>query len=870
MVERKHPEAACEVCPLACRPYVPSVLPDKPVIALIGDAPGIQEVRQNTPFTGPSGALLDKMLEHYNVNPDQAARLNVVCCQPEALTAPDAKAIACCSRRLATELLTLDKQLPVVTLGNTATQALDKLAGRVEPEGITKRRGTFYPLGKERRYLATLDPSYVLRNPTQSRVLLDDINKAIYKPAAKDWLKTQYLVLTAGNWHVKKMYLERVPSGALVSFDTETTGLQWWHTHYKPADTLLCVVIAVSVDKAVIIPAETLEDEAKRKWLADWCKNKRIIAHNGKFDEFVSLSRLQYPIHVIEDTMLASFALNEIKGFNGLKYLAAARLDVPDYEDELITKHFEGVAKRNRNYGVIPKEDLYLYAAIDACATLALWPILKHEMIEDGVKGAYDLMMHGHRVTTAAGYRGFKIDRQYLLSLGDVLEERKHALTMQMWSLLEENIEITRYSTPKKLTAPYSKETKNSKPFNPGSDTQMSYLLYDYFKLEHIKQLGYKTKPDSTNEEALKALPPHIFVKALLEYRTVAKLISTYVEKLLTLADVNDRVHINFNLNGTETGRLSADDSLHGVPRPEDFYGMAIRGSFIAEEGKVLILGDYSQAELRVIAAESGERFFLDAFNMSEEDKLAAAEQQYAAIFAEATPDVQKALAKLATDVHSKAAKVLFEDYEASELDYILLHDIVAAGIAKKYRTFGKNFNFGTVYQGGPSGIWAMTGGAMPLAVIKELQKVYRDNTPALTQYCIDQFRRAKTTGFVQTRTGRKRRFTLLTYDNLDEAKKASVNMPVQGAASDLTLLSAAELEQLSVPVVHIIHDMIICEVDIAKAQSAAALMHHVMIHTAATYFPEVEWAVDIEISPRWFNERPDLSKYDPSAPVVL
>lgn len=870
-IQRKHPEAVCEACPLYDRPYVPTYVPEQPVIALIGEAPGVQEARQEVPFTGPSGSLLEKMLEHYGVDYEQAFRTNAVACQPYANAIPSSKAIACCSRRLATELLRLPKELPIVTLGATATQAVDALAGRaVTDEGILRRRGTFYSLGKHRQYLATIHPAYALRNPTQSRVLLDDLRKATYKPADRDWLQTRYTVATSANWYEVQKYLRRTPANALVSYDTETTGLQWWATPAKPADKLLCVVLATELDHAVIIPAKTLEDAAKRNFLQYWLDDKHLIAHNAKFDELVSITALGFPVRISEDTMLASFALNEIKGFNGLKYLAAARLNVPDYEEELVNRHFVGVPKAQRNYGMIPKDDLYLYAAIDGCATLALWPILLEEMKIDGVTGAYDVMMQGHRVTTAAGLRGFKIDRNYLLGLSEVLDQRKYHLTQQMWSLIEGDVLIDTYSTPKRLTAPFTGETKDSKPFNPGSDTQMKYLLYKHFKLEHTKQLGYKTKPDSTNEEALRALPPSVFVKALLEYRTVTKLLSTYVEKLLDLADVNDRVHINFNLNGTETGRLSADDSLHGIPRPEDFYGMAIRGCFIADEGKVLVLGDYSQAELRVIAAESGERFFLDAFNMQYEERMQAAKERYPERFTAGTPEQQKALAKLATDVHSKAAAVLFPDYEDAELAYIFEHSNIAAGVAKRDRTFGKNFNFGTVYQGGPSGIWAMTGGAMKLEVIRQLQKVYRNNTPTLTQYCIDQFRRAKSEGFVRTRTGRKRRFTLLTYDNLDEAKKASVNMPVQGAASDLTLLSAAKLDMQAIPVVHIIHDMIISEVEIARAQEAAAVMRHVMLHTAADFFPEVEWEADIEISPRWYEARPDLKQYDPAQLVKL
>ncbi len=886
---RKHPFAQCERCPLYARPFVPSSSPDDETmirLVVVGEAPGFNEAAQGKPFVGVSGQLLDATLERVGIDPKQVFKTNTVLCHPLDNAQPPHDATVACQERLRWELALLP-DVPIITAGAAATTTLDNLTGIAAlNEPISKRRGNSYPIVLaqselnydennpmgatyvRRKYYPVFHPAFILRQPNSYEVFRADLARIVNPHAFKDWLSIEAIEITEDTYSAWFDSFDLLPDHTLLAVDTETNGLRWFDTPTQPKADLINIVFAYTDKQAFIVPCDLLTSIPQmRADLNALFRRCDVVAHNGMFDwQILYNEGITLPLD--HDTMLASYALNELRGYHRLKYLATQFLGVPDYEREILGSAFLDLPSEDRDYSQVPRDALYRYAAIDACVTLALHRDFIPRMIADDVIRAYtNVLIPGAETVVRCERNGIKIDRPYLERLQQFIITELDRLTLDMWNSIDHDmlfIPPPHYKTTQQILPPNTQpNSKNIKAFNPNSVTQVSWLLYEFFGLKHLIPLGYKTKDTSTNIEALLALPSHPFVNALKAHRKAATMLKMYVNKLLSIADCNDRVHVRFNLNGTEVGRLSADDSLHGIPRATDFYGKAIRGSFIADEGNVLIIADYSQAELRVIAANSQEPFFLQAFNATNEERHTIACERYPQLYTDYSQDKRNLLAKLATDLHCQTALFLFPDYAYYELANIE-RGTFGEGKAKTFRTYAKNFNFGTVYQGGPDGIWSMTGGALPLALVRQLQAQHKARTPMLTQYCKDQFRLAKTQGYVQTRFGRKRRFPLLTQENINEVRKAAVHMPTASEASDLTLLSGYELGvKRALLLCHMVHDSLIFECKREQAQSIAPVIEAVMIATGTKYIPEVRWEVDIEIATRWYMDRPILEDHD-------
>lgn len=848
-MQPKAPHANCEDCPLIDCTFVPSYKPSgKAPFIVLGEAPGLQEARQGKPFVGPSGALLEKALGNLGVDFEEVHRINAVGCKAPDNDVP-IEAMIACMPRLRAELEAAEAD-QILALGNTALDVLDHISGARISGGITSRRGSTYPLGiGDKTYLPTFHPAYILRTPNNILPFYADLNRLIHGGETIDVWSIRYIVITNENWKAFTKVLDDLPDGYPVSFDTETASLQLWETPSQEAAPLLCLVLTISDRYSFIIPAETLT-EKRLAYITGAINRFEVTAHNGKYDQNV-MARIGSAIRVDHDTMLMSYALNE-QGTHGLKPLATQYLGADDYEGKLIDTWFEEhkIPKDKRNYGLLPKPTLYRYAAIDGVVTRLLKPILLQAVIADEVTQAYETLMKGSALTQIAEYKGIKVDRAYLEKADLRLYSELEKYTLEMWALIEEAaqgagrsiIGAPYYKNPMELIGPFEKEAKGYKAFNPGSNDQMSWALFKLFRLRHIKSLSFKTKPTSTNEESLEALEPHAFVDLLKSYRRVAKIRNTYVKGLQALADVNDRVHVNFKLHGTETGRLSAGDSLHGIPRPEDFYGRLVAGAFIAEKGHKLIKADFSQAELRAFAAESGEPFLLEKYRNGEDVHLGTAQ---------ITEPFKSELSKIDPMLlRAKKMKQIPEDHPGHEK-------------AKYFRQIAKQINFGgLVYLGGPSGIAAMLHGygiEIKPAQLAPVLADYKAKTPVAVAWQNAQFMHAKKYGYVQSRLGRKRRFLLITAENLEEVRKASVNAPIQSVASDLNLLAAWEIFfRHGIFVIHMIHDSIICEVPEELAEWAAQVVKKTMEDVASRVYPEVPWEADVEIVSRLYENRPE------------
>lgn len=868
--------ADCANCPLRDRPCVPSYIPHGGAnLLVIGEAPGTQEIIERVPFVGPSGRVLDHALEYSGVDTRFVGKTNAVLCRPIGNEDAPEAAILACSARLDHDIARAGAK-HIVTMGNAAVRALDLLANRESNGGILVRAGNTYDYHRSRaseygeifdlhnkvyKYTATVNPAYLIHSDSYVPNFLRHIQLAVYPRARNfDANAIRYAEMTPTTRDKIIAYLDSYDRGSPMAYDVETDHLQWYSTPAVPAADLLCLVFTLQDTRSVIIPAAMCNDPIVRASIYRWFDRYNVITHNGKFDQDVTAERLGIHFAIDDDTMLMHYSLYEL-GSHGLKELGTEYLGVPDYEDQLITSWFKanGMSKEeDRRYSALPKERLYQYAAIDGVVTLQLWRLFKPELAAkklDTYPYTCVLIETGNALP-AIEQEGIGIDREQLIYARAEFERELTTLIEQMNGIVMPLLESTPgYDTLRRLmsqrikvgvaeppdelplfstTTRKQRKPKKPKPiyetvlrYNPSSPTQTSAILYGLLGLKLNKRL---IKPTNTNtgKEALEALPDHAFVRALRHYRRIHKMTTTYIASLDRRADINDIIHVDFRLTGTEIGRLSASNGDHGIPRPDDYYGAMIRSLFVAPyEDEVLIIADYSQAELRAFAYLARVEFLLTKYREGKDVHTETAlmlEELGAAIFQGFRAAYELSKCAITPDEKDRAAKFI-----------------------KRLRVLAKNINFGNIYQGGAEGISGMIGGAIPARVIREVLKVYDVLMPEAKQYAVNQYAYLLKHGYVKTVFNRHRRFYVISEQNKDEAKKAAVHMVVAGSAADLNNLSAARLVKQGIRVCHLVHDNIIARAKRDEAPQVAALMQETMISVGAEFMPDVPWIVDID-----------------------
>jgi uracil-DNA glycosylase family 4 len=864
----KAPFADCDHCPLRARPFAPSSLVDNAELLIVSDAPGTTEVIEGGSLVGPTGDVVRQALRHIGVNPRRVARTNAVLCRPMLGDTAPAEAISACANRLAHDIATSGAR-HIIAAGGSALEALDLLAGRSEAGGTLTRAGRRYSLDNERSYTATVNPAYLFHNDEYTPTFLRHLRRgASGEVAAFDPDRVAYAIAGPHNFERIAAYVDGFAAGAPLAFDVETDHLQWFATPALDPCALLCLVFTLEDWRSIIIPADFASVPAVRERVIGWLKRYRVIGHNVKFDQTISARGvplgLQHAITAGDDTMLMHYALQEL-GAHGLKELAADYLGAPDYETDLITSWFRanGMAREDaRRYSALPRENLYKYAAIDGACTLQLWRIFDAELKRQGIydRPYRETIMRIAGAIPTIEQTGIGIDPEQLATARIIFEYELAEIVNTMGGYVLPEIkrnggddksggELIRLMTERERVEGEFKPTKTGKPgkrpifrdvlrYNPGSNPQTSYIIYNLFGLQLQKRL---MKPTGTNtgKEALEALPDHPFVNELRKYRRISKMVDTYITGIERRLTLDKLIHVDFRITGTEIGRLSAINSDHGIPRPDDIYGAAIRSLFVAPDSgdpndpEVLVIADYSQAELRAFAHLASVRFLLD---------------KYAA----------------GLDVHDETALMLeqygvplfrhFAEYKAIK-DHEETRGIFKTPTAHAYkaiRTVAKNVNFGNIYQGGPEGIAGMLGGRVSVPALREVLSAYHALMPEAADYARAQFELLRRQSYVETVFGRRRRFYILNGSNTDEAKKSVVHMVVAGSAADLNNHSAARLVDERIGVCHLVHDSIIARARRSAAERVAARMNAIMVAVGNEAMPNVPWLVDVEISDRW------------------
>ncbi len=566
-VTRKHPDAHCEDCPLFdSGAFAPGVGSINAELVILGEAPGYQEAKTGTPFTGPSGKLLDTVLVHHGLDRSAAYVDNIVACRPPDNRTPSAVEIKACYPRVQAEIAKRPVK-QILTLGNTATQAvLDT------KDGITVTRvgpPKLLPQGVE--VVATFHPAACLRQGDLFPHLVNDVGK-LKGTFKTNWEEPKYIVYDTEEG-AQRALRELLESYRTYVLDIEV-GIEKDSGFDHPDHfELLCVGIAFAPGKAAVIGENACKSPTVRQLLKRLLEDptKRLVAHNGKFDlaglRSIGRGTLWF------DTMVASYCLDERQGTHGLKYLATETLGAPDYSADI--KRFVGP---HDSYAVVPRDHLYKYNAYDVVCTWALMEIYATSLEEQGLRGLHDHLVDVSNALINVEMTGVKIDMDRL----DYLTEHY----LDSLETLEEEL----------------------KPWvnNPRSPKQVK---------EALAEMGFvvASTDKDTLEELIKRLHPEgsemKFVQLMLQARKEQKLYGTYVKGARKRL-YQGRLHPTFLVHGTTTGRLSCrNPNLQNVPR-----GDTIRSMFVPEEGNVFVQADYSTIELRVSATLAQDEFLANIF----------------------------------------------------------------------------------------------------------------------------------------------------------------------------------------------------------------------------------------------------------------
>ena len=509
-----------------------------------------------------------------------------------------------------------------------------------------------------------------------------------------------------------------------ICFDTETTNID--------ANEAELVGLSFSIKKGegyyIPCPADRTLTQKTLDLIEPLFSNTTItwIGQNLKYDMLVLKwynIELKGPLF---DTMLAHYLI-EPEGRRSMDLLSAQYLGYePVHIDELIGKK----GKTQGNMRDVEIEKAKEYAAEDADITLqlkrAFVPLLKEKEVQRVFEEVENPLV---RVLTDMEFEGVKIDVGFLNDYSKALEKDAKQF--------EENV-----------------YTQAGVRFNLASPKQLGEVLFEILKIDP-KAKKTKTGQYATGEDVLQRLAnSNPIVADILGFRELTKLKSTYVDALPQIINSKTgRVHTSYAQAVAVTGRLSSNNpNLQNIPIRSD-RGREIRKAFIPRDNKhVLVSADYSQIELRIVAAISGDPNMCEAFTLGK-------------------------------DIHTAtAAKV---------------YNIPEADVTKEMRYKAKSVNFGIIYGQGAFGLADNLG--IPRSEAKEIIDNYKKEFVGITSYMADTIKFAQENGYVQTLMGRKRWLKDINSSNFTVrgyAERNAINSPIQGTAADMIKLAMISIHQ--------------------------------------------------------------------------
>jgi DNA polymerase-1 len=575
-----------------------------------------------------------------------------------------------------------------------------------------------------------------------------------------------------------KLLLQNLQNQTSVCFDTETTGIDPLHAE------LVGVSFSYEKGKGFYIPFPENQTEAKTliEKFIPFFENENIekIGQNLKYDLKI-LSN--YGIIVkgkLFDTMIAHYLINPDMRHN-MDILSETYLKYsPKSIEDLIGKKGKG----QKSMRDVPLEDIKEYATEDADVTFQLKQIFTEKLDQTETKKLFEeIEIPLVTVLAAMETEGINLDVPFLKSLSEELGNDIKTLEDKIYEIAGEK-------------------------FNLASPKQLGDILFDKLKIGGAKQKKTKTGQYATGEEILSYLAKdNEIVSAILDWRSLIKLQNTYVEALpLQVDKISHRVHTDYMQTVAATGRLSSNNpNLQNIPIRTE-RGRQIRKAFIPrDENYTLLSADYSQIELRIIAALSGEENMIKAFQNHE-------------------------------DIHKSTASKVF--------------NVPLEEVTREQRSHAKTVNFGIIYGVSAFGLSNQT--SLSRSESAALIEAYYQTYPRLKSYIHEQVEFARENGYVQTILGRRRYLKDINSANAivrGGAERNAVNAPIQGSAADVIKIAMINIhkkltsENWKSKMLLQVHDELVFDVHNSELEKIQPMIKHEMENAFIMAVP-----LDIEI----------------------
>ena len=583
-------------------------------------------------------------------------------------------------------------------------------------------------------------------------------------------------------------WIKKIDNSKAFAIDTETDSIS------TVSANLIGISISVKEKEGCYIPIGHSYENCPEQLSLDYIQKKlgpviernqnKAIGQNLKFDIPI-LSR--HGINLSEflaDTMLMSYVLNSTATRHGMDRLAEYYLNYTTTKYTDIT----GTASKQISFAEVKIDVATDYAAEDADITLRLFntldPLLKKKPLQE--KLLKDIEYPLVHVLSRVEQNGAKIDKKKLGNHSKELGEKILELSKQAFQIAEEE-------------------------FNLDSPKQLLEILYEKQGLPILRKTP-KGQP-STNEETLQRLSEEYELpRIILQYRTLAKLKSTYTDSLINIENPKTkRIHTSYQQAVTSTGRLSSTEpNLQNIPI-KTAEGRRIREAFVPEKGNIIIAADYSQIELRIMAHLSEDENLTNAFNNN-------------------------------IDVHSSTAAEVF----GTTID----------NVSQDQRRSAKAINFGLMYGMSAFGLTRQLG--ITRAQAQEYLDTYFARYTGVRDYMNNIKAKAKEDKFVETIMGRRLYLNEINASNglrRQAAERAAINAPLQGSAADIIKKAMRDIDSIickempEVKMIMQVHDELVFEAPLKKQEFVETKVRNAMESAVKLSIPLL---VDIGLGKNW------------------
>lgn len=789
----------CTLCPLHRSAQSVCLMGDGPVpsrVVLVGEAPGYREDEIKKPFAGKAGQYLDSVLAEVGLPRQSVYITNAVKCRPPENRTPTKTELKACNPYLQRELEILSPEF-VVPLGNAALEAT------LGEKGIMKKRGAIVERNGI-KYLPTLHPAAILRNQSWEGMFKADLlklSRAVAgeetRPQTKVWVVRSSKSLAA---FLRKVELVETP----IVFDVETWGpgeeggLRPW----QPGGIILTASFTWELGISYVVVLEhpsqdwDIPIDSVYSALNVAFQGKKMVGHNVKFDMHWMRAK-GVKLHAWFDTLLAAHLLDENRP-NGLKPLSRTFLGADEYEADIDFRTPHRL------------DQLAIYNGKDTDYTLRLYHLFRRQLKERPrlLKLYKRLIMPACNTFVEVERNGFPVDMQRLRERHNEILEKIESIRQELLSYVPED----------------------ERPFaNFRSPNFLGRFFFGILDLPVLVITPKSGRPSTAESVLLKLKRKHPAVGLLMELRKWMKYESTYTRNWLarTGSAGKPRLFTSYNLSGTVTGRLSSN--MQQVPR--DILIRSIIGTSDEtnrrrqaknKPARKFVEADFSQIELRIAAMLSRDPALTSAFNSGGD------------------PHTETAAA-----VTGKGASV----------------------ITKEERKMAKAVNFGFLYGMGWKKFRIYADEKYGVKVSDEEAQAYRkaffNQYRGLLPWHDRQRRLVRNLQHVSSPLGRIRHLPAIVSEDdflQSQAEREAINAPVQGFASDLTVLSMvllhSNLDRKRGRIIGNVHDAILFEIDEDYVPEAAKIikttMENLPLKKLFGYSPTIPIEVEVSVGDHW------------------